>query len=203
MGGSDGGAAHDVPPPTRLSAAVSPIETKSFLMSASMNVGGHHSHSECEYRPEPARAPGCYHHHRPLASHHRRPGCWPSDGYWIDVVISGPCLIANRLLSEGHRPPACRPGPVGLRGPLGNLGHQGRHRRPGGRAAPRRPGRQRRRADPHRAARPIRPQPARSPHRRRLASLGATGRAQRRRITTAGRPAEVWAAADPAIGLRR
>ena len=36
-----------------------------------------------------------------------------------------------------------------------------------------------------------------------LATLGATGRAQRRRLVTAGRPAEVWAAADPGIVLRR
>ena len=30
-----------------------------------------------------------------------------------------------------------------------------------------------------------------------LATLGRTGRAQRRRLTTAGRPAEVWAAVGP------
>lgn len=36
-----------------------------------------------------------------------------------------------------------------------------------------------------------------------LAALGGTGRAQRRWLTTAGRPAEVWAAVDPAIAPRR
>lgn len=36
-----------------------------------------------------------------------------------------------------------------------------------------------------------------------LANLGATGRAQRRRLTTAGRPAEAWTALDPGIALRR
>ncbi|MGH9286526.1 MAG: DUF3987 domain-containing protein, partial [Acidimicrobiales bacterium] len=36
-----------------------------------------------------------------------------------------------------------------------------------------------------------------------LANLGATGRAQRRRLTTAGRPAEAWTALDPGTAPRR
>lgn len=95
------------------------------------------------------------------------------------------------------RPPASRPRPVGLRGPLSGLGDPGCHRRSRGRADPRRPCRQ-----PRGLTRTqLRDLFGRNLPRARidaaLTTLGHTGRAQCHRATTSGRPAEVWVRAAP------